>query len=38
MRELFETAIDQAVVRDIPIANSEVTDDCADTPDETELT
>ncbi len=36
VHEIMETAIDQVAVRDIPVADSEVTDECADPPENSE--
>ena len=32
MHEVMENAVDQAIIRDIPVFDTEVTDECADTP------
>jgi hypothetical protein len=36
VHELLDQAIDQAAMDDIPVADSEVTEECADPPEESE--
>lgn len=35
--EIIDRAIDQLIIQDIPVADSEVTEECADPPRESEL-